>query len=113
MRVINESTGEVLASDIEVADSVYAKFRGLRFRQSFEEGQAVVFPFDAAGTRAVDMVFVPFPIDVLWLYQEDVRRVETLRPWIGFGIAQADTVIELPALQAANVEAGDRVIVER
>ena len=105
-------TGETLADEVEVADSLLAKMTGLRFRRSFPEGRALVFPFDSVGRRDVDMLFVPFPIDVLWLVGERVERVETLRPWIGVGITRADTVIELPAGRAAGVSEGDAVRVE-
>jgi len=104
--------GEVLAGEVEVADSLLAKMRGLRFRRSFPEGHALVFPFDAAGRRDVDMLFVPFPIDVLWLVEGRVERVETLRPWIGLGIARADTLVELPAGVASDVSEGDTIRIE-
>ncbi|MFB6296044.1 MAG: DUF192 domain-containing protein [Halobacteriales archaeon] len=121
MRVVHEETDvgessadqeEVLAEEVEVADTLLAKVKGLRFRRSFPEGHALVFPFDAAGRRDVDMLFVPFPIDVLWLVGEQVERVETLRPWIGFGITRADTLVELPAGTADGVSEGDTVRIE-
>jgi len=112
VRVVHGETGEVLAEEVEVADSLLAKMKGLRFRRSLPEGQALVFPFDAAGRRDVDTLFVPFPIDVLWLVGERVERVETLRPWAGLGITRADTLVELPAGATADVAEGDTVRVE-
>lgn len=111
VRVVHEDSGEVLASDVETADSLLAKVRGLRFRRSFPDGRALVFPFGSAGRRDVDMLCVPFPIDTLWLVEDEVERVETLRPWIGFGIARADTLVELPAGTADGVDQGHRVAI--
>lgn len=116
MRVVHEREGgepdAVLATEVETADSLLATFRGLRFRRSFPEGHALVFPFDSARRCDVDMLFVPFPIDVLWLLDGRVERVETLRPWIGVGIARADTLVELPAGTVSAVSEGDTVRVE-
>jgi len=104
----------VLATNVEYADSLLTQTRGLMFRSpaSFPEGRALVFPFDRAKTRDVHMLFVRFPIDVLWLLDGQVQRVERLRPWTGFARERADTIIELPAGTAAEIAAGDRVVLE-
>jgi uncharacterized membrane protein (UPF0127 family) len=82
------------------------------FRRSIPDDYAMVFRFDRAKPRTFHMVFVPFPIDVVWLVDEEVTAVEKLRPWIGFGRATGDTVIELPAGAAEDVEPGDIVTIE-
>ncbi|WP_136687209.1 DUF192 domain-containing protein [Halorhabdus amylolytica] len=120
MRVVHESgdNGEdrddrkVLATDVAVAEGALAKLRGLRFRSSLPEGFALVFPFEGVGRRDIDMLFVRTSIDVLWLVDGHVKRVETLRSWLGFGLAKADCVIELPPGVARNVSTGDRVFLE-
>ena len=116
MRVVHEPAegdgGRTLATDIEVTEGLWAKFRGLRFRRSVPEDYALVFPFGSSGRRDIDMLFVRTPLDVLWLEDERVRQVKTLRPWIGFGLARADCVVELPPGSADGVEMGDRVVVE-
>ncbi|WP_181685523.1 DUF192 domain-containing protein [Halorhabdus salina] len=116
MRVVHDPTDgterRTLATDVHVADGVWAKFRGLRGRSSISESFALVFPFDAVGRRDIDMLFVRTPIDVVWISDEEVQQVSTLRSWIGFGLATADCVIELPPGGADGVEAGDRVVVE-
>lgn len=103
--------GEPLATDVEVADSLPAKLRGLMFRPSVPAGYALVFPFGRVGRRDVNMLFMRTPIDVLWVADGKVTRRETLSPWTGFGIARADTIVELAPGAASEVDVGDRVTV--
>ncbi len=108
MRVVHEDD-DVLATKIEVADSLLETLRGLRFRRSFPDDHALIFRFDSAGRRDVDMLLVPFPIDVIWLIDGRVERVDTLRAWLDLAIARADTLVELPAGTAADVSRGDTI----
>jgi len=109
-RPANDSAPEgVLATEIEFADSFVARTRGLMFRRSLPDDYALVFRFDEPGSRDLHMVFVPFAIDAVWLVDDEVTAVERLRPWLGLGKATADTVVELPAGAAADVEPGDRI----
>lgn len=110
MRVLHDGTP--LATEVDVADSTLARARGLMFRRSIPEDYALVFRFDDVARRDVHMVFVPFPLDALWLVGNEVERVARLRPWWGLASAEADTLLELPAGAAASVEPGDEVEVE-
>jgi uncharacterized membrane protein (UPF0127 family) len=125
MRVVHDGGVErrTLATTVEVAESTLEQARGLMFRDSIPEEYALVFrlhgpawPLSALlgeyGYQSIHMLFVRFPIDVLWLQGEEVAQVKTLAPWTGLGLARADTVVELPAGAAADVEPGDRVVVE-
>ena len=112
MRIVHEVGEAVLATEVEVAESLLATMSGLRFRRSLPPGHALVFPFDSARRRDVDMLFVPFPIDVLWLVEGRVERVDTLRPWFDLAVAPADTLVELPAGAASDVWPGDAVRIE-
>jgi len=112
-------TTEVLATDVEVADSTLSQARGLMFRSSIPEGYALVMevgggslPFGGPSRQLVHMLFVGFPIDVVWLADDEVTRVERMHPWRSVAMAKADRILELPAGTAADVEAGDTVLVE-
>lgn len=109
MQVLHE--GEPLATDVEVADTLLAKMRGLMGWRSVPADYALVFRFDRAARRSVHMLFVRTPIDVLWVADGRVTRRETFSPWTGFGWAKADTIIELAPGAAAAVAVGDRVTV--
>jgi uncharacterized membrane protein (UPF0127 family) len=99
----------VLASTVDVADSFGSQARGLMFRRSVPEDYALVFRFEEVDSRSLHMLFVPFAIDAVWLVDGEVTNVKRLRPWIGLGWGTADTIIELPAGAARDVEPGNSV----
>lgn len=107
-----DTEGQVIAADAHVADSLWGKARGLMFRRSFPGWDGLVFPFDRVVTRSVHMVFVPFPIDVLFLVDGRAERVVTLEGWTGFARDRADAIVELPAGAASDVAPGDRIVLE-
>lgn len=104
---------ETLADDVERADGLLSQALGLMFRRAIPEGYALVFPFDEPATRTIHTLFVLEPIDVLWLVDDEVINVERLRPFRGLAHGLADTVIELPAGVADDVEPGDTVRLEQ
>lgn len=111
MRVVHHRNGEdlVLADDGERAEGVLAQARGVMFRRSLPEGYALAFPFDEPASRTIHTLFVFVPIDVLWLVDDEVVKVDCLHPFRGLAHGLADTVVELPAGAADGVEAGDTV----
>ena len=111
MKLVCEHEGETrtLATEVETADTLLAQMRGLMFRRSIPEEYALLFRFDQVGSRDVHMLFVPFPLDVLWVIDGEVKRKERLSPWTGLAKAEADLLIELPAGSADGVEAGDEI----
>lgn len=114
MRVVHDPGPDrrPLATDVETADSFLEQTVGLMGKTSLPEEYALVFRFDEAAWRAVHMLFVRTGLDVLWLVDDEVVGVKTLRPWVGLGMSKADTIVELPAGAAAAVEPGDTVSVE-
>ena len=114
MRVVHDpdDRARVLASEVDVAESTLAQARGLMFRRSIPADYALVFPFGGVGHRSIHMVFVPFPIDAVWLADDEVQAVKTVPAWYGLGWARADTLLELPAGAADGVAEGDTVVVD-
>lgn len=116
-RVVHDPTGggeQVLATEVKLAESVLARARGLMFRSSLPEEHALVMEmgsglFGRPGRQAVHMLFVRFPIDVVWLVGSEVQRVARMRPWRSLASARADRILELPAGAASDVEPGDTV----
>ncbi|PSQ19035.1 DUF192 domain-containing protein [Halobacteriales archaeon QS_9_67_17] len=102
----------VVASEVELAGSAFARARGLMFRRSVPDDYALVFHFDEQATRRLHMIFVPFDIDAVWVADGVVQQTERLSAGTGRDRAVADTVIELPAEAAADVQTGDRVWID-
>lgn len=93
----------------EIATSTLAKMRGHMFRTNPPE-EPLVFKFESPKRRGIHMLFVPFPLDVIWVVDGTVIRSETLSAWTGIGMARADTIVELPA-GTVDVEVGDSITV--
>lgn len=120
-RVVHEpadGSGErVIATEVDRATSLFSRARGLMFRPALPEGYALVMEMGTGlrgrpGRQTVHMLFVRFPLDVLWLVGDEVTRAERLRPWRGLASARADRILELPAGNGDAVEPGDTVRVE-
>lgn len=122
-RVVHEPAGGepedriVLATEVEWAESLLAKARGVMFRSELPAEFALVMEmgtglFGGPKRQGVHTLFVRVPIDVIWLVDDEVTAVKTLQPWRGIGTARADRIIELPAGGANGVTPGDRVFVE-
>jgi hypothetical protein len=111
VRVVHERAGDrrVLATRVEIADSLVARGRGLMFRRSIPDDYGLVFPFRRVATRRLHMLFVPFDIDAVWTVDREVTATERLSAWTGRCGARADVVYELPAGTADGVRPGDQV----
>jgi hypothetical protein len=59
----NRTRSSDLASDVEVADSVWGKFKGLMGRSSLPVGAALWLP----ESNGIHMMFMRFPIDAVFL----------------------------------------------
>ena len=114
-----ESNSRVLATEVQLAESTLSQARGLMFRSSIPEEFALILDvgeggllFGGPSRQVVHMLFMRFPIDVLWLVENEVRKNARLSPWTSVGFGKADRIIELPAGAAADVQVGDIVRLE-
>lgn len=110
-RILTED-GDVVASEVERADTFLAKALGLMFRRGMPDGRALILE---TGGRKVHLhtLFVPFDIDALLLDADDrVRKVARLDAWTGYAAGRAHRVVEVPRGGADAVEPGDRLVVE-
>jgi uncharacterized membrane protein (UPF0127 family) len=111
----NSTRDTVLAEDVEVARSFWARFMGLMGRRELAPGNGLFLH-----GNGIHMFFMRFPIDAIFLAKPDAgggRRVvaahRALRPWIGLVplVRGADAVLELPvgAIDASATVPGDTV----
>ena len=116
----NLTRGTTLATDVEVASSIWARFWGLMGRPVLLPGHGMWLPSD----NGIHMFFMRFAIDAVFLGKPagsapgarpivGLRR--GLRPWIGIVplVRGADGVLELPVgtIDASGSELGDLVSV--
>jgi uncharacterized protein len=113
----NETRGTVLATDLEVAGSLWARFMGLMGRRSLAPSSGLWL-----GGNGIHMMFMRFPIDAVFLGRSSAgdgggRPVLSvhrgLRPWTGLVplVRGAEGVLELPVgtIDRSGTQRGDVV----
>jgi uncharacterized membrane protein (UPF0127 family) len=114
MRVVRvtRADGAVVATHCEVAESTYARMRGLLGLKSLEPGRGMLIN----PAPSVMTFFMRFPIDVVFLDRDYrvVRIAQDLRPWRLAGARRAVASLELPAGTAAahRLKEGDILLLE-
>lgn len=117
--VLNVDRGTLLATDLEVAGSLWRKFLGLMGRAQLAEGHGLWLP----ASNGIHMMLMRFPIDAVFVGKpaaDGSRRVRSihpcLRPWTGLVplVRGADGVLELPAgtIERTGTQVGDRILIE-
>jgi uncharacterized membrane protein (UPF0127 family) len=112
------SDGAVLCRDLVLGRSFGQRLRGLMFRASLPDGEALFLP-----DSSIHMMFMRFPIDALFVGPEEpdgsravVALHEELPPWRGIvlPVRGAQAVIEMAAgtLARHDVSVADRVVIE-
>jgi uncharacterized membrane protein (UPF0127 family) len=110
----------VLATDVESADGLWAKFMGLMGRDALAPGAALWLP----DSNGIHMMFMRFAIDAVFVGKPDAdgARVvvsvhEALPAWRGLVplVRGAHGVLELPSgvIAASGTAVGDRISLER
>lgn len=97
--------------DVKICDTFWKRFRGLMFSRR----RTVLLAFDRDGRHAVHMLFVFFPITVVWL--DGGGRVVETRKASPFSLLhrpgeKAGRILEIPAHVDPGIEAGDRILLE-
>ncbi len=97
----------------ELAETFWARFRGLMGRSSLRDGGGLVLK----GDKGIHSFFMRFPIDVV--YADWEARVVHLDPGmppyrIGPIVPRAAYILELPdgVIQATETSVGDQLIIE-
>jgi uncharacterized membrane protein (UPF0127 family) len=114
----NRTRSSELASDLEVAGSLWAKFMGLMGRASLAPGAGLWLP----DSNGIHMMFMRFPIDAVFVGRPDAgeggaRPVVSvhrgLRTWTGLVplVRRAHGVLELPVgtIDGSDTQVGDLI----
>jgi uncharacterized membrane protein (UPF0127 family) len=109
---ISTESGRVVCERCELAESTFARMRGLLGRDGLERGSGMLID----RTGSVHMFFMRFPIDAVFL--DRTRKVVGIRhrlaPWRVAWARHAVATLELPAGAAseAGLERGDVLVLE-
>jgi len=108
-----KSDGTTIAANVEFADNFIKQVMGLMFRKSLN--CALVFDMGRLTYDGIHMLFVRFPIDVVFLdgNKKVVDFKAQVRPWVGtaFPRARFRYAIELPAgaVGKFSIKTGERL----
>jgi uncharacterized membrane protein (UPF0127 family) len=108
----NRSKNEIILNKLEIAESFFARGRGLLGRNDFNFGEGLwIRPCNNIHT-----LFMKFSIDCVFIDSKMrvTKIVHQLKPWRVVGpIWKSSSVIELPSGFAAskNIEVGDELYV--
>ena len=121
MRARNVSQGTELATTLESANGLWARFLGLMGRPSLGADAGLWLP----GPNGIHMMFMRFPIDAVFLARPDAARGGAqavvsvhrgLRAWTGLVplVRGAYGVLELPVgtIERTGTTVGDVVVLE-
>ena len=106
--IINKTREKILAHNVKVYGSILLKAKGLMFSGKLKDS-GIVFWFNSEKKRSLHMLFVFFPIDVLFLdaKRDIVEMKENFRPFTFYYPRHSSKyIIELPAGTIKSTETG-------
>lgn len=104
---------KILAKQAKVYKNIFLRSLGLRFSRDRNKALILASEKENIYETTIDMYFVFFPIDVLWLDSNykvvDIRK--KVKPFTGptKPKKEAKFVVELPEGMAENVKLGDKI----
>ena len=98
VRIVN-AAGDEICTRCELAESTFARMRGLLGRDGLEPGHGMLIN----GAGSIQMFFMRFPIDVVFLARDKtiVGISHDVKPWRVAAARRAYAALELPAGTAA------------
>ena len=109
---LRKSDGTIVAGNVEHARTMLRQMIGLMFRRSIPEDYALIFDMQWEQYIGIHMLFVPFPIDLLYLNSNrQIVDLRHMRAWIGIATSKkpARYAIEMPAgnIERMSLKIGD------
>ncbi len=110
MKCTLKRTGEVLAQEVEVANTYFTRLKGLMFRRGMKEDTGLLLD----PCPQIHTCFMRFAIDAIFLDKngEVLYVAEQMKPWrFGRFVRGSRYTLELPGgLLKGRVKKGDQVI---
>jgi uncharacterized membrane protein (UPF0127 family) len=110
----NLTTGETVAGSVVRCDTFWKRGRGLMFRRSLPEDQVYLFVEgrESVAQTTIHMLFVFFPIGVVWLDRDkrvvDLTLARPFRPYYA-PQSPAQFFVEGPPSLVERVRVGDQM----
>ena len=105
--------GIEIARNIEFAGTFVSQVLGLMFRKSIPSDHSMIFVFKKPSSVSIHMLFVFFPIDVIFLNKEKrISGLFRLVPWIGYKtMKNIKYIIEMKAgaIEKFNLSIGGQI----
>jgi uncharacterized membrane protein (UPF0127 family) len=111
VRVINSTKQTVLADDAAVAESFWARARGLLGRKQLNEGEGLLL----TRTNSIHMFWMAFPLSLVYINRDGkvLRTVDHIAPWrVGPIVPGANAVLELPAGTVTRTDTAEGDLIE-
>jgi uncharacterized membrane protein (UPF0127 family) len=91
--------GLKIARNIEFTRTTFSQVMGLMFRKSITYDYSMIFILKKPSQVSIHMLFVFFPIDVIFLNKEKkIMGFSRLRPWVGYkAMEDIKYIIEMKA----------------
>jgi uncharacterized protein len=110
-RMVNESRGNVVCEQTEIADTLWRRMRGLLGRASLPAGRGMFFK----GESSIHSAFMRFEFDAVFMDRElrVVGLAERIPPWRVRAAKGTRNILELAAGEIARTEVaiGDQLAV--
>jgi uncharacterized membrane protein (UPF0127 family) len=105
--------GKEIAKNVEFAKTKLQQTSGLMFRKSIPQDYSMIFILKKPSSVNMHMLFVFFPIDVIFLDEEKkISGLASLAPWIGFkALKNIKYVLEMKAgtIEKSNLSIGGQM----
>jgi uncharacterized membrane protein (UPF0127 family) len=110
LHIVNETRGQVLASEVRKADNIFSRMRGLLFSPPLQTNQGLLL-VPCSGIHCIGMTYT---IDAIFIDQKSivVGLVESIKPWqLSAFYPKALSCLELPAgvINKTGTQLGDQL----
>jgi len=108
MVIIKGDNGQIIASNVHIADRFFSRLKGLMFTKSLPKNSALVIN----PCNSIHMFFMNYSLDVVFVDKNDIVLdvIVNIKPWhISKIVLSSQYVIELPAKSTleSNIKKGD------
>jgi len=113
MRILNITSGEVIAENARIADHFLTRLKGLIFTSHSDSLDCLVI----GPCKMIHTFGMKFPLDIVFISHAGtvIRTIESLQPnRISPFVGKASYVLELPPgmLEISNTKCGDKIALQ-